>query len=481
MTRLYKLDLEPSEIYNVSLNIKQGNKTVDNLRFFQTKIPKLFNIKPSTFSTFSQITESSDAILTTVINDGISGGADQTLSVKGINWIRSIEKYERSEGETVIDPSGVKYTFTLLFNSDPKLSGYIVNGFTAPFDFLNYRSSYRAGAGNTLQVDLTLLEIDPTVNRTVTESEVTKNSTYLNTIIKGATTVLEFSSKLPGIIEGKTTGKVIYSNGPPKPIYVFDTATVQRYDNYTKDNGAKRYTVTLAYPAILGKAANGTFYYTTKSTTSSFSGSKWGTLGQSSPGYDPDPKKTKFKTSGFGPGLLTFQTVPTYDAKDAKTNYTFKKSSFINSSIVNPNVLEKLIWEDEVRDYIYFIISDIDQKGGDGKKYFFGTHGAISKVATELTPLEGTIPFNAKSPPTAHPYITTMNNKIFKTSTGKVKYYVGSATKTNDQSVPALLRTVTIQFAVARYTKKDEVWTGVWLPASGLPEAEILSYPEELD
>lgn len=480
MTKLYKLDLEPNEIYNVSLNIKQGNKTVDNLRFFQTKVPKLFNLKPSNFSTFSQITEVSDAIATKVLNSGFSTGGDEDVSVTGINWIRYIEKYERSEGETVIDPSSVKYEFTLNFASDPKLIGYVVSGFPKDYDFLNYRTSYQAGANNTLTLVLSLLEIDPTVTRELKNTTKNYTATISNEIIKGSTTRLEFTRKLKGIVVGKTLGFVeLYSTSSGGTKYVFDNAVVTGYGSYTKDNGAKRWWVSLSSPALSSKPANSTFYYSTATSEITFSGGVYDRLGQASKGYDP--KKPVYITTGLGSSKITYQTFPSYDAKKAVTEYTFKKSSFISSSVINPNVLEKLIWEDEVRDYIYFIISDTDKEGGDGKKYFFGTHGSITKISNETEPLEGSIIFNPKAPPAANGYIVETNNKIFKNSTGKVKYYQAAETTTNNQTAPPLLRTVTVQFAVARYRKEDTGWKGSWLPSETSSPADILSSPEELE
>jgi hypothetical protein len=259
-----------------------------------------------------------------------------------------------------------------------------------------------------------------------------------------------------------------------------DTAVIG-VGKFTDDKNRKLAYVTMGKTALADKAAGTSIAIYGLSTGFTFTGDFYPLL--KTKGENTSSKATVSNAN------IVWQTFPTYDAKNAKTEYTFKKSSEINSSVINPNVIEKLIWEDEVRDYIYFIISDIDkgvdgEGGGNKKKYFFGTSGVVKTfptLAAEKTSLVGTTVFSTNSPPAANGYITGPNNKLPRYSTGKVKYYKASETKENDPSIPELLRTVQVQFAIARYIKENDVWTGTWLPGNNLPEDEILSSPEELD
>jgi hypothetical protein len=476
MTRLYKLDLEPNEIYNVSLNIKQGGKTVDNLRFFQTQVPKLYNIQTSNFTPFSQIIEKSDPVVKTETGGGLSKdpgtGADQNVFVKNITWTRSVESYERSEGETVIDPSSVKYTFTIEFKGDPKLIGYFVSGFPESLKFLNYKTGYQAIGGNKLQITLSLLEINPTVNRVLkterNEKSIT-NALVTSILVQGSTTTLIFNKELKGIVPGKSKGFLQRPGGPPT-IYYFSNTTIIAYKKY--QNSPARWYVQFDTPSAV-KATPGQilnrFDWITPTSSVTFSGGEWKALGQSS----SDDSRT-IKKPDLSKAKITYQTLPTYSVKQPTVKYKFAKTSYISSAVINPNIIDKLIWEDDVRDYIYFIISDVD-KGGDKKKYFFGTFGSINKVASEDESLIGSNIYNPSTPPTAHPNITSSTAKLFKTSTGNVKYYAANATQNNNTSVPALVRQINIQFAVARYIKKGSTWTGKWLsPSSPLSGIEVL-------
>ena len=489
MTRLYKLDLEPNEIYNVSLNIKQGNKTVDNLRFFQTKIPKLFNIKPSTFYTFSQITEESDAVTPVVINSGISaGGASNPVGVKKVTWTADARPASREDGVTSYEPEGFEYTFTIYFDSTPNFTSYYISGFKGYLDFLNYRTDYKISEKidpktkvkeSVLVLNLSLADIDPTAQTkySVRSSGSPLYANIVDAITKGSTTVyLPNNTNLSKIVAGKSNVIAYGAVTTAGTTVVWKDTAVLRVGKFTDDKNRPLAYMTMGKPALADKAANTSIAIYGIYNGFTFTGGSYGFLKEKG---ENDTSKDTVKAAN-----IIWQTFPTYEAKNAKTEYTFKKSSSITSSVINPNVIEKLIWEDEVRDYIYFIISDIDHPTGNEKKYFFGTYGpakAFPTLATENTSLVGTSVFSITSPPAAHSYITDTKYKLYRASSGKVKFYTGTKTQVNNQAVPALLRKVTVQFAIARYTKKDEVWTGKWLPANNLSEAEILSSAEVLE
>lgn len=484
MTRLYKLDLEPNEIYNVSLNIKQGNKTVDNLRFFQTRVPKLFNIKPSNFSTYSQIIETSDSVSAKVINSGISTGgtSDPPIGVKKVEWKSNKRPASREDGVTAYEPEGMEYTFIIHFDKDVSFVSYYLSGFTGFLDFLNYRTDYRT-VGKTLTLTISLADIDPTAETKYSVTPLTGSGISPSIVdeVKAGYSTLYFSNStdLSKVVVGKSV-VTSYTTGA-RATAVWNRALVTGIGKFTDDKGRTLKWISVGKAALADKPASSQVSIYGLNSGSTFTGTIYGTLQLK--GENTASKATVSNAN------IVWQTFPTYDAKNAKTEYTFKKSSEINSSVINPNVIEKLIWEDEVRDYIYFIISDIDEgvggKGvGNKKKYFFGTSGVVKTfptLAAEKTSLVGTTVFSAKSPPAANDYITNLNNKLPRYSTGKVKYYKASETKENDPSIPALLRTVQVQFAIARYIKQDDVWTGTWLPGNNLPEDEILSSPEELD
>jgi hypothetical protein len=246
---------------------------------------------------------------------------------------------------------------------------------------------------------------------------------------------------------------------------------------FTDDKNRKLVYVTLGKEALADKSAGTNIAIYGLNTNLTYTGDFYASL------------KTKGENTSSNATVknanIVWQTSTRYDAKKASTDYTFKKSSSISSSVINPNIIEKLIWEDEVRDYIYFIISDTDT-GGDKKKYFFGTYGdspEFPTFATENSSLKGTKTFKKESPPsvTDNPQVISSSLKRFPTSTGKVKYYEASKLQVNNQNVPELLRKVQVQFAIARYTKKDGVWSAYWLPSRNASENEILSQVEVLD
>jgi len=492
MQKLSKLDLEPNEIYNVSFNIKQGNKNIDTLRFFQTQVPKLFNIKPSNFNTFSQINESATSVKSEVTNSGIIPGGpshapNQGVKVKSVEWKFNQFPTSREDGVTSYEPEGVEYTFTITFNGAVEFTSYYLSGFKGFLDFLNYRTDYQVVDKNTLRLKLSLADIDP-LAETIYSVKRTTTPLYVNivdAIPVGSTTVyLPEDTKLTNIIAGKSNiyalgAKITYQGVNYGSSVVWDNAPIIDVGKFTTENGRRLIYLTMGKTALSKKEANTqvAIYGTFEGT--SFTGDFYKYLKK---GGD---QTSKAKNATVASANIIWQTSTRYDATKASTNYTFKKSSSISSSLINPNIIEKLIWEDEVRDYIYFIISDTDT-GGDNKKYFFGTYGdslAFPTLATENTSLKGTETFKKGSPPsvTDNPKVISSSLKRFPTSTGKVKYYEASKLQVNNQTVPELLRKVEVQFAIARYTKKDGVWSAYWLPNRNASENEILSQVEVLD
>jgi len=460
MKTLYKLDLEPNEIYNVSLNIKQGNKTVDNLRFFQTKVPKLFNIKPANFTTYSQIIEQPDAVVKTESGGGVSGGGDVILDVTNVSWTEQ-KTGDFSEGELTSTPSQVTYNFVISLksrspeiSSKPKMMGYQLSGFSGTLSFLNFRNDY-VPDGNTLKVSLTLSQIDPTAAASINNNQTVK--TYgLASAVKIGATRLELNGNLKGIVPGNTMVSTQQSPGVGglfvPPTYV---------TGYTPGTQF----VTISKPAVKDGAIGRQVIFTSNAKFNGFTGKIYEKL---KGGGSADAKTGLVKDA-----IFTYQTFPTYSAPTYK--YKFGQNSFIKSSVINPNVLESLVWEDSVRDFIFFIIADNTQLS---KKYFFGTYGTIT-AATQSTPVTGTSLFALSSPPSAPSEVTTDSVKSVTLSTPKTKFYDSGAVDNTTGTAPPLKRKIEVRFAIARYTKTGSGWKGEWL--GGKNESDVLSGPEVLE
>lgn len=460
MKSLYKLDLDPNEIYNVSLNIKQGNKTVDNLRFFQTRVPKLFNISPSSFSTYSQIIEQPDPIVRTQSGGGITGGGGVTLNVTSISWTET-KTGDFSEGELTSEPSQVTYNFTINLDGYPKMMGYEVAGFEGNLSFLNYRNDYKP-SGKSLKLSLTLSQIDPTAERKVLNAQTVKEYDLASAIAKGDTR-LKLSGTVKGLVPGNTLAYVYIpkTGGGSKSAFPIGT-TVSGYTPGTNY-------VSLSQPAVSAAAAT---YRATFVSNAKFNGFS-GTIYEYLKGGD-----TKTTASGnVASATFKYQTFPTYTAPTY--TYKFGQNSFIKSSIINPNVLESLVWEDTVRDFIFFTIADSTVPS---KKYFFGTYGTITP-ATQTAAVTGTSLFSINNPPTAPESVTNAETKSFVTSTPKIQFYDSGIITQSSETSPDLKRKVEVRFAIARYNKVGSTWKGQWLgtKSTAPSEKEILSSPEVLE
>jgi hypothetical protein len=460
MKSLFKIDLEPNEIYNVSLNIKQGDKTVDNLRFFQTKAPKLFNLKPSNFTTTSQIVTEPDAVIRTQTSSGVTGGAPVTLGVKKITW-KEDKTGDFSEGELTSEPNQVNYTFTIDLEGKPKMMGYQLTGFSGALSFLNYRNDYRP-SGNSITLSLTLSQIDPTAQRSVL-NESTSTYAFLAESVSAKDTRIKFTGgNAKYLVPGNTMITVMVGGGPPgKSAFPVPT--------YVSGYTPRTAYCTLSNPANQSAAKGKRIDFKSNAKFNGFTGNEYAYLkggGSATPSSDGRVSGAQFK----------YETFPTYGTPTYR--YTFSQSSFIRSSVINPNVLESLVWEDTVRDFIFFVITD---NAVESKKYFFGTYGQITTLATVDKALVGNSLFNRNTPPSAPDSVTNENIKSFTTQSPKTKFFEDSDSNTTG-TAPPLSRAIKVQFCIARYTKKGSTWNGVWLGAKdGAPiEADILSSPEAL-
>jgi hypothetical protein len=470
MQELSKLDLEPNQIYNVSFNIKEGNKNIDTLRFFQTQVPKLFNIKTANFFTSSQIFETPGAVIKSdPIGGGSSGGGDKVLNVTQVKWTE-VKTGDFSEGELTSEPTQVTYNFVISLNGYPKMMGYQLAGFTGFLSFLNFRNDYKPN-GKTLTLSLTLSEIDPTAQREVSNASAVKTFKLTKAIAKGDT-VIECEG-LTGLVPLKTQlGGSESTRDQVAGTFVTPTYVA----SYTP--GQNTFTITRG--ARIAQANGTNISVTNRQIVNGFTGTIYN-------GLKGGKTLTEENSSLVSGASFTYQTFPKYTAPSYK--YTFKQNSSIRSSVTNPNIIEKLIWEDTVRDYIFFIITDgseLSDKIKIKKRYFFGTHGKITpatgKDMKNGTALTGTELFNSKNPPEAPEYLKKVESKSLIFSTDTIPFFSGKSLNQESEFSPTFKRVIEVRFAIARYIKDSRGnWNGYWLPGNSKNENDVLSSPEVLD
>jgi hypothetical protein len=340
------------------------------------------------------------------------------------------------------------------------MMGYQLSGFKNELDFLNFRNDYTP-SGNSLKLSLTLSEIDPTAAASLLNTQTTV--TYgLASAIKKGNTRLHLSGNVKGIVPGNSLVKVIYKAGPPS-VSAFPTSTV--VSGYTPGTNY----VSLSQPAIVDVPDTKEATFTSNAKFNGFTGNYYK--------YLKGGGTETSANSRVAAATFVYQTFPTFTAPSY--TYTFRQNSFINSSVVNPNLLESLIWEDTVRDFVFFTIAD---QAKPEIRYFFGTYGDIKSIdtlATRTTALIGSSIFSREGPPSAPDKVVSSAEKSPTLTTGTVKFYnSGTVTETTESS-PQLKRPITVCFAVARYTKNSLGWTGKWL--GGTSADEILSSPEAIE
>jgi hypothetical protein len=467
MGSLKKLDLEPNEIYNVSFNIKQGNKTVDTLRFFQTQVPKLYNINTPNYSAFSQVTEKPDAVQKkdTYSGGGFVGGSSVPINVTSVK-LNIIKSGSFSEGELNSTPNDVLLDFTIGLESEPKMMGYTISGFTGYLSVLNNRTDYRA-VGKTLKVSLTLADVDSSSQRQTTTDTV-NDTIALKEAIKKGDTIIKIDKLPKSFVPGLTQITVYTAKG----FNVFGKGAVVIGKAPSGND---------VYISVGSKAGEGVsmpksiFFKTVFEVANDFSGETYTKLKKLQELSKKGDKTGKVYTKNFP--IFEHQTFAEWKAPTVTSKYTFSQNNYITSSVNNPNVLESLIWEDTVRDYIYFVIAD---RAKDKDYYYFGNYGSITAAVGNI-PLTGTIKFSPSKPPNAPDDVTSPNTKTFDRTSGRILFYDSSLVERNTEAFPDLKRPIIVRFALARYTKTTSGWSGEWLPLNAKTADDILSLPEALE
>jgi hypothetical protein len=450
---LAKLDLEPNTVYNVSLNVAQGAKKFDNLRFFQTKTPKLFNIIPGQYSTFSRLTTALEPVVPKIGGGTYNAATLQTVDITSVSW-HTAWKFDTSEGQSARSVDGSTVTFRIKLASSVPTFVFQIEGFSSKLACLNGRSDWKKIDSKTYEVTTSVREFDPDID--VINNYVFKDSKTLTAkyaVQKGQTLI--YTNQVPtGAIDGRSNLKGSASKG--KSIFPVNTKLV-----IANKTGAPYYIIA-SQPTLIGFPIN------TSITVGSFEWSNAATWtgGRTSSESDEGTNAT-----------LKYYSSPSYSP--ITTTYSFTGNSSINSEVLNTTVLDSLIWEENIRDFIYFFISDTTSANSPTWYYFNnssanggitpGNLDGLNITGTALSIVSGSGEERILSgPPPAPVYVTGVSSYPSYPAVAlkaKAKFYeISKTNQVNDATVPSLSRPIGIRFAIARYTKGSTgAWSGIWL------------------
>lgn len=143
---LNKNSLIPGEKYNVSISLKGTSKTIDNLRFFQTELPKVFTTNLGSFNTLSTITNTVSR-QDTQTSDGTEPGP---LSKSVSNIKISTQSVGGGPESTIPNVNNRSFDFEIISNA-PKTM-YALSDFTGKFKFLNNISGVKVAGSIIITV-----------------------------------------------------------------------------------------------------------------------------------------------------------------------------------------------------------------------------------------------------------------------------------------------------------------------------------------
>jgi hypothetical protein len=467
---LAKLDLDPNTVYNVSLSVAQGTKKFDNLRFFQTKTPKLFNLIPGQYSTFSRLTTAMLPVIPKIGGGTYNPATLQTINIVSVSWVTRWRS-DTSEGQSTKNVDGSTVTFTIKLASAPPTFVFKVSGFNSKLACLNNRSDWEKVNGTTYTVTTSVREFDPNV---VVDSDWVfddaKTVTARFAVKKGATVI--FTNQVPdGAISSRSNLKGTASKG--KQIFPQNTKMV------ASNKFQSPYYIVAAQPTLVGFPKDtaitiGTYDW---KSTATWTGGR----------TDSDNGDTTSAT-------LQYYSSPSYSP--ITTTYSFTGSSSITSEVLNSTVLDALIWEPTMRDFIYFFISD--NAGGLNTSptwYYFdnrSSNGGITAADLTGRRISG-VPLSIASgsgedrilnpPPPAPGFVENVSsNPSYPAIALKARttfYNISKTNAVNDASQPALNYPVSVRFAIARYVKNDTGWSRSWLGSDNRMK-NVLSLEEAL-
>jgi hypothetical protein len=484
MKDLAKLDLEPDEVYNVSLSVSQGTKKFDNLRFFQTKVPKLFNLIPSQYTTFSRVATTLEPII-----PDIRGGdyEEPPLIQRNISTLRweIVWSYDRSEGETSINLGGSNVDIRLTFDNPIPTFAYEISGFPAEFACLNGRTDWKRVAGRdnkVFELTIPVTEFDPGIKITSTYV-INRNVIGLRAATaKGGKTF--FLSDPPN---GAVPGSTVIQVRSPGMVQTSRTALPAN----TKISGINlsSKTITAATKSHTKALDTWSAHYETYQWVK---GIQWGVT-VLNPGSDRIKSITGNQSPLNGNATGKYYGAPKYNP--ITSTYDFKGSSTVNTELLNATVLDAIIWEDEVRDFVYFFISDtFDQPSPTW--YYFSTTGGINAATSgfRISPTPGSLGALSISPgaatgddrvlngpPPRPAYVSDVDQyPSYPPSELRARarfYSVNREDISSTVPTPPITYSIAIRFAIARYTKVGSDWNGVWLGSDNLIK-NVLSLPE---
>lgn len=471
MKDLAKIDLDPNTVYNVSLSVTQGTKKFDNLRFFQSKTPKLFNIIPGQYSTFSRLTTALEPVIPTIKpGTGVFIPADERfINVTSVNWVTNWV-FERSEQETRYVLGASTVTFTVSIASDPGTFNFSIDGFEPSFACLNGRSDWKRVNSTTFQITMPVLEFVP---------GLTADPKWVRTNINNAVAQTKFNNR--------AGNSLIYTKAKPKnvvagqEIRISTQKGVACFPTHTKvlevvSSGSTHYLI-LSAPCIA--AIDKDKYFT-------FSNLVW------TKGLSSYTESGNFNSAA----KMKYYTSPSYVA--IVNIYRFTGSSSISSEVLNSTVLDALIWEEDIRDFIYFFISDTAGSSTTSPTWYYfnngDNNGGITPANLSGTRISGVALSVASGsgedrvlnpPPPAPGYVT--NTSLYPSYPAialkaRARFYDISKTNgENDASVPSLSHPASVRFAIARYVRSSDGinWSRSWLGTDNRMK-NVLSLEEAL-
>ena len=169
--------------------------------------------------------------------------------------------------------------------------------------------------------------------------------------------------------------------------------------------------------------------------------------------------------------------------KAATTIQTYNKKLNIDTKILQDSVIANTYWEDDVRDYIYFFISD-DFITKDGVKWWWFTDVDSIKPAQPKISMSGnngyiitrqTVNFENLDPDKLVLGIIS-DPKSTRPKSASCQFFYGTSNTNADIS-----KNIKVRFAIKRFVKNQNgKWTGSWLGSPNQTSINILSNIEQI-
>ena len=174
---LIKDSLIPGQIYNVSVNFKDDSKTIDNLRFFQSKLPNVFTSSLAPYNTLSTI-ENQVSRSDRTNDDGTEPGT-RNSNISNVKVV-----FSRAGGYPS-RPTPLDCAFTIKIASGAPATMFVITGITdSDFKFLNDYSGVKQSGVIEIKIFGSELAPDATWDTTVSPQKFKgSKSGILNNLI----------------------------------------------------------------------------------------------------------------------------------------------------------------------------------------------------------------------------------------------------------------------------------------------------------